>query len=637
MTERRYDEVYARSMADPQGFWAEAAAAIDWQRRWDAVLDDSGAPIYRWFRGGVMNTCHNCLDRHVAAGRGDQPALIWESPVTNAAATVTYAELLDQVSRFAGALQARGIGKGDRVLIYMPMILPTAVAMLACARLGAIHSVVFGGFAPHELVTRIDDAKPKAIVTASCGVEPGRIVEYVPMVNEALAGARHKVDFVVCYQRRNQVTAELTPGRDVDWDEAMAGAEPAACVPVEATDPLYIIYTSGTTGQPKGIVRDNGGHAVVLKWSMKAIYDVDPGEVFWAASDVGWVVGHSYIVYGPLLHGATGIMFEGKPVGTPDPGVYWRIISQYGVKKMFTAPTAFRAIRQQDPKGDFVRKYDLSRFKILFLAGERADPDTIKWAEQQLKVPVIDHWWQTESGWPMAANCMGLGPFPVKYGSPTKAVPGFDLQVLGEDHQPKPPGELGDVVAKLPLPPGCAPTLWQAAQRYQDAYLSQHPGYYHTADAGYLDEDGYIYIMARTDDIINVAGHRLSTGAMEEVLASHPDVAETAVIGVADQLKGELPLGLVVLKAGVDRPEADIRAELVALVRKQIGPVAAFRSVGIIKRLPKTRSGKVLRGTMKAIADQQSWRMPATIDDPAILDEITVALEDLGYASKRPS
>ena len=637
MTARRYDEVYARSLADPEGFWAEAAEAIDWDRRWDKVLDDGDAPIYRWFRGGRLNTCHNCVDRHVAAGRGEQPALIWESPVTDQAATLTYNDLLDQVSRFAGVLKARGVGKGDRVLIYMPMIPQTAVAMLACARLGAIHSVVFGGFAPHELVTRIDDAKPKAIVTASCGVEPGRVVEYVPMVKEAIADATHKIDVMICYQRTGQIIAELESGRDLDWEAAMATAEPADCVPVEATDPLYIIYTSGTTGQPKGIVRDNGGHAVALKWSMKAVYDVDPGEVFWAASDVGWVVGHSYVVYAPLLHGATGIMFEGKPVGTPDPGTYWRIISQYGVQKMFTAPTAFRAIRQQDPTGEFIRKYDLSTFKILFLAGERADPETIKWAEQQLKVPVIDHWWQTESGWPMAANCMGLDPFPVKYGSPTKPVPGFDLQVLGENGEPRAPGELGDVVAKLPLPPSCAPTLWNAAQRYHDAYLSQHPGYYHTADAGYIDAEGYVYIMARTDDIINVAGHRLSTGAMEEVLAMHPDVAESAVIGVADQLKGELPLGLVVLKSGVERPEADIRSELVALVRKQIGPVAAFRSVGVIKRLPKTRSGKVLRGTMKAIADRQGWKMPATIDDPAILDEITVALEDLGYASKRAS
>ena len=637
MSGRRYDDVYARSLSDREGFWAEAAEAIDWDKRWDKVLDDSGAPIYRWFAGGMLNTCHNCVDRHVAAGRGNQTALIWDSPVTDSAASLTYSELLDQVSRFAGALQARGIGKGDRVLIYMPMILQTAVAMLACARLGAIHSVVFGGFAPHELVTRIDDAEPKAIITASCGVEPGRIVEYVPMVNEALDGARHKVDFVVVYQRTGQLTADLDPDRDVDWETAMANAEPAACVSVAATDPLYIIYTSGTTGQPKGIVRDNGGHAVVLKWSMKAIYDVDPGEVFWAASDVGWVVGHSYIVYAPLLHGATAIMFEGKPVGTPDPGTYWRMIEQYGVKKLFTAPTAFRAIKQQDPTGDFVKKYDLSKFEILFLAGERADPDTIQWAEQQLQVPVIDHWWQTESGWPMAANCMGLGPFPVKHGSPTKPVPGFDMQILDEGHQPVPAGDLGDVVAKLPLPPGCAPTLWNAEARYKDAYLSQHPGYYHTADAGYMDEDGYLYIMSRTDDIINVAGHRLSTGAMEEVLATHPDVAEAAVIGVADQLKGELPLGLVVLSAGVDRPAPDIEAELVALVRKQIGPVAAFRSVGIVKRLPKTRSGKVLRGTMKSIADRKDWKMPATIDDPVILDEITVALEDLGYASKRAS
>jgi propionyl-CoA synthetase len=635
MPSRRYDEVYARSLADPEGFWAEAAAAIDWDRRWDKVLDAGAQPTARWFVGGSLNTCHNCLDRHVAAGHGARTALIWDSPMTGQIRSFGYAELLDLVARFAGVLAAKGVGRGDRVLIYMPMVPQTAVAMLACARLGAIHSVVFGGFAPHELVTRIDDAKPKAIVTASCGVEPGRIVEYVPMVNEALAAARHKVETVVIYQRPDLPRAEPTPGRDLDWDAAMAAAKPAACVPVAATDPLYIIYTSGTTGQPKGIVRDNGGHAVALHWSMKNIYDVDPGEIFWAASDVGWVVGHSYIVYGPLLNGGTGIMFEGKPVGTPDPGTYWRMIAQHGVKKLFTAPTAFRAIRQQDPDGAFVRKHDLSTFEILFLAGERADPDTIQWAERQLKVPVIDHWWQTESGWPMAANCMGLGAFPVKYGSPTKPVPGFDIRVLAPDHTEQPAGELGDIAVKLPLPPGCAPTLWNADQRYRDSYLAQHPGYYHTADAGYREADGYLYVMARTDDIINVAGHRLSTGAMEEVLASHPDVAEAAVIGVADQLKGELPLGFVVLSAGVGRPHEEICRELVALVRRQIGPVAAFRSVAVVKRLPKTRSGKVLRGTMKRIADNESWRMPATIDDPVILDEITVALEDLGYGSRR--
>ncbi len=628
----RYDEVYRRSIENPEDFWAEAASDISWYRKWDRVLDDSRAPFYRWFAGGELNTCYNCLDRHVEAGRGDQAALIYDSPVTGVIEKFTYAGLLDEVARFAGALAGLGVAKGDRVLIYMPMIPQAAIAMLACARIGAIHSVVFGGFAPHELATRIDDATPKAIVTASCGIGPGRVIEYLPLVLDAIEQSAHKPESIVLYQRRNVREAVLSDPRCHDWEALTANADAAACVPVAATDPLYILYTSGTTGQPKGVVRDNGGHAVALKWSMKNIYGIDPGEVFWAASDVGWVVGHSYIVYGPLLHGCTTIMYEGKPVGTPDAGAFWRVISEHGAVALFTAPTAFRAIRQQDHEGKLIGQYDLSKFRTLFLAGERADPETIKWAEQQLKVPVIDHWWQTESGWPIAANCVGLGMFPVKYGSPTKAVPGYDIQVLDEGGNPLPAGEMGTIALKLPLPPGCLLTLWQADERFKSAYLDAFPGYYNTSDAGYIDEDGYVYIMSRTDDIINVAGHRLSTGAMEEVLAEHPDVAECAVIGVADELKGQLPVGFVVLKAGVDKDHGTVVSELVSLVRERIGPVAAFKMAVVVKRLPKTRSGKVLRGTMRAIADDRPWKMPATIDDPAILDEITEALKTLGLA-----
>ncbi len=626
-----YDAVYAKSMEDPLGFWAEAAADIDWIRPWDKVLDDSNPPFYRWFAGAELNTCYNCLDRHVEAGRGAQPALIYDSPVTDTVRVFSYEELRDKVARFAGVLRAQGVTKGDRVLIYMPMVPQAAVAMLACARIGAVHSVVFGGFAPKELATRIEDAKPVAIVTASCGIEPGRVVEYMPLLNEALEISKHKTDKVVVLQRSRVHTAELVTGRDVDWKAAMDTAEPAECVPVAATDPLYILYTSGTTGEPKGVVRDNGGHAVALKWSMSNVYGVAPGEVWWTASDVGWVVGHSYIVYAPLLHGCTSVLFEGKPVGTPDAGTFWRVISQHKVKKFFTAPTAFRAIKQQDPGGDFIRQYDLSNFEVLFLAGERADPDTIKWAETQLKVPVIDHWWQTETGWPIAANCVGLGRFPVKYGSPTKSVPGYDVRVVDEQCSEAARGEMGAIVIRLPMPPGCLPTLWNADGRYRESYLEDYPGYYKTSDAGYIDEEDYVYIMSRTDDIINVAGHRLSTGGMEEVLASHPDVAECAVIGVADQLKGQVPLGLVVLSAGVERSEADIVGELVRLVREKIGPVAAFKQATVVKRLPKTRSGKVLRGTMSKIADSEPWKMPATIDDPAVLDEISDALTHLGY------
>jgi propionyl-CoA synthetase len=629
-----FDQVYAAWQEDPEGFWAEAAEAIDWERRWDSVLSDDGSPLKRWFAGGELNTCHNCLDRHVANGRGDTVALIYDSPITGSQAKFTYAELTDLTARFAGALAARGVGKGDRVIIYMPMVPETAIAMLACARLGAVHSVVFGGFAAHELATRIDDATPKAIVSASCGIEPGRVVEYKPLLDGAFEQAKHKPDFTVILQR-DAHPCELTPGRDVDWQDAMAEAEPHDCVTVKATDPLYVLYTSGTTGQPKGIVRDNGGHAVALKWTMKNIYDIDPDDVWWAASDVGWVVGHSYIVYAPLLHGCTAILFEGKPVGTPDAGVYWRVIAEHKVKCLFTAPTAFRAIKQQDPDGKLIREYDMSGFEILFLAGERSDPDTLTWAEDKLQVPVIDHWWQTETGWPICANPAGIELLPIKHGSPTRAMPGWDMRVIGPDQQEMKPGEIGALCAKLPLPPGAAPTLWNAPERYRKAYLEDHPGYYHTADAGYIDEDGYLYVMARTDDIINVAGHRLSTGAMEEVLALHPDVAEAAVIGVHDDMKGQLPFGFLVLNAGVNRPGEEIIAEVVKMVRDQIGPVAAFRHAVVVDRLPKTRSGKVLRGTMRSIADNEDYKTPATIDDPAILEEITAALNGVGYAQKK--
>jgi len=628
-----YAETHARSLRDPEGFWGEVAEGIHWDRRWSRVLDASRAPFYRWFAGGRLNTCFNALDRHVEAGRGAQPALIYDSPMTAQVRSFTFAQLKDVVARFAGVLKAHGVAKGDRVVLYMPMVPEAAIAMLACARIGAIHSVVFGGFAARELATRLDDAKPKLIVAASCGLEPGRIVPYKPLLDEAIGLASAKPERCVIVQRP-QSRAELQPGRDLDWEEAMAGARPASCVPVEATDPLYILYTSGTTGQPKGVVRDTGGHAVALTWSMKAVYGVDAGEVFWAASDVGWVVGHSYIVYAPLLRGCTTVLYEGKPVGTPDAGAFWRVIAQHKVAALFTAPTAFRAIKREDPQGAEIGKYDLSRFRTLFLAGERSDPDTLRWAEEKLKVPVIDHWWQTETGWAIAANCMGIEPLPVKHGSPTKAVPGWDVRVLDAEGKPAAPGAIGALVCKLPLPPGTLPTLWNADERYRKSYLDRFPGFYETADAGMIDEDGYIYVMARTDDIINVAGHRLSTGAMEEVLASHPDVAECAVIGVADPIKGQVPLGFLVLKAGVKRPPAEIEAEAVRLVREKIGPVAAFKTATVVKRLPKTRSGKILRGTMQKIADSEVWRMPATIDDPAILDEIRASLERVGYARK---
>jgi propionyl-CoA synthetase len=625
-----FREVHARSLLDPSGFWAEAAEAIDWTRTWDKVLDDRNAPFYRWFAGGELNTCYNAVDRHVAQGHGDRAAIIYDSPVTDTKARISYAELLDRVSRFAGVLAAQGVNKGDRVIIYMPMVPEAAIAMLACARLGAIHSVVFGGFAPNELATRIDDAKPKVIVSASCGIEVARVIPYKPLLDKAIEIANHKPAHTVILQRP-MADASMIAGRDIDWREAMETAQAHDCVPVAATDPLYILYTSGTTGQPKGIVRDNGGHAVALKWTMKNIYDVDPGEVYWAASDVGWVVGHSYIVYAPLLHGCTTVVYEGKPVGTPDPGAFWRVISEHKASVMFTAPTAFRAIRQQDPEGEYIGKYDLSHFRTLFLAGERCDPDTLHWAEKKLGVPVIDHWWQTETGWAIAANCMGIEQLPVKAGSPTCAVPGWDLKVLDTEGAEVPAGKIGSITAKLPMPPGCFPTLWNAEERFVESYLSEYPGYYLTGDAGMIDEEGYVFVMARTDDIINVAGHRLSTGAMEEVLASHSDVAECAVIGVADQLKGQLPVGFLVLKAGAEHGDAAIVDEVVALVREQIGPVAAFKKAVVVKRLPKTRSGKILRGTMRKIADGEEAKTPATIDDPAILGEISEALTTIGY------
>jgi propionyl-CoA synthetase len=631
-----FEEAYARSINDPEGFWADAAEGITWTKKWDKVLDDSKAPFYRWFAGGELNTCYNCLDRHVEAGRGDQAALIYDSPVTGGTQkTYTYAELTDEVARVAGALKAEGVEKGDRVVIYMPMVPEAAIAMLACARLGAIHSVVFGGFASNELAVRIDDAKPKLVMSATCGIEVNRVLDYIPLLDKAIALAKHKPDACMILARPES-EGTITNVKHVDWASASAGAAPAACVPVESSHPLYILYTSGTTGQPKGVVRDNGGHAVALKWSMKNIYDIDPGDVFWAASDVGWVVGHSYIVYAPLMQGATTVLYEGKPVGTPDAAAFWRVIADHKVKALFTAPTAFRAIKKEDPKGELLKNYDISTFKYLYLAGERTDPDTLKWAEDMLKVPVVDHWWQTETGWPIASNCMGLHVYPVKPGSPTKPVPGWNVQVLHEEtHEPVPTGQIGAICVKLPMPPSSLLTLWNADQRYIDAYLEEYPGYYKTADAGMFDEDGYISIMARTDDIINVAGHRLSTGGMEEVLSSHPDVAECAVIGVEDQMKGQLPLGFLVLKSGVTKEADEVVAEIVALVRQQIGPVAAFKQATVVQRLPKTRSGKILRGTMQAIADNKEWKMPATIDDPAILDEITEALEGVGYGTAR--
>ena len=627
----RYDEVYAQWRSDPEGFWAAAAESVHWYRRWDTILDSSNEPFYRWFVGGEINTCYNCVDRHVEQGRGDRTALIHDSPVTGTKRVFTYAGLRDEIARFAGVLRRHGIEKGDRVIVYMSMVPEAVVAMLACARIGAVHSVVFGGFAANELATRIDDAKPKMIVATSCGIEPGRIVEYKPMVDEAIRIARHEPDTCLVLQRE-QHAAELVPGRDVDWKDAMAEAEPVDCVPVKATDPLYILYTSGTTGVPKGVVRDNGGHLVALAWSMPNVYGVEPGEVYWAASDLGWAVGHSYIVYAPLAHGCASILFEGKPVGTPDAGVFWRVIAEHGCSVLFTAPTAFRAIKRDDPDGKLIRKYDLGGFRTLFLAGERSDPDTLEWAESRLGVPVVDHWWQTETGWTIGGNYAGLGLLPVKHGSASKPAPGYDVRIVDDNAREVAAGETGAIVIRLPLPPGSLPTLWNNDEGYLSSYLADFPGYYKTGDAGYKDEDGYLYIMSRTDDIINVAGHRLSTGGMEEVLASHRDVAECAVIGVHDRLKGQVPIGLLVLKAGVNRPREEIVVETVRLVRDRIGPVASFKQAAVVERLPKTRSGKILRGTMRRIADGEDYGTPATIDDPAILGEIEEALRGMGYA-----
>jgi len=610
--------------------WQQAAENIFWYEAPGTVLDDSNPPFYRWFPDGVTNACYNALDLHVEQGRGEQLALIYDSPVTNTKRRYTYVQLLDEVSRFAGVLAARGVSKGDRVIVYMPMVPEALIAMLACARLGAVHSVVFGGFASNELAVRIDDAAPKVIVSATCGVEPSRVVAYKPLLDAAIDLAQHKPDACVILHRPMQ-DATLVEGRDLDWEAAMAAAQPVGCVPVKANDPLYILYTSGTTGQPKGVVRDTGGSIVALKWSMKNVYNVEPGDVYWAASDVGWVVGHSYIVYGPLFAGNTTVIYEGKPVGTPDPGAFWRVIAEHDVKVMFTAPTAFRAIKKEDPNGEYLAKYDLSGLQSLFLAGERCDPHTLEWAQEKLQVPVIDHWWQTETGWPICSNCLGIELLPIVPGSPARAVPGYDVRALDEEGNPVAAGDIGALAIKNPLPPGTFTTLWNAEERFVDSYFTRFPGYYETGDAGYIDDNGYVFVMARTDDVINVAGHRLSTGAMEEVLSDHDDVAECAVIGVADPMKGQLPLGLLVLNAGVSRPSDEIVAEAIKQMRDRIGPVAAFKLCAVVERLPKTRSGKILRGTMRNIADGESWKMPATIDDPVILDEIAGALQDMGY------
>ena len=627
----KYMEIHRRSIENPTEFWGEAAEGIDWESRWDKVLDDSNAPLYRWFPGGRLNTCYNALDRHVASGRGEQAAIIYDSPVTGSQRTISYGELRDQVALFAGALADNGVRQGDRVIIYMPMIPEAVVAVLACARIGAVHSVVFGGFAPNELATRIDDATPTAIVSASCGIEPTRLVEYKPLLDQALELSKHKPKHCIIFQRP-QLEAPLSPPRDVDWNDAVSSASPQDCVAVEATDPLYLLYTSGTTGQPKGIVRDNGGHAVALHWTMKNIYGVEPGDVYWAASDIGWVVGHSYIIYGPLLHGNTTILYEGKPVGTPDAGAFWRVASEHKVSTLFTAPTAFRAIRQQDPNGDFIPKYDLSALRALFLAGERCDPDTLHWAENKLGIPVIDHWWQTETGWSIAANCLGVELLPVKAGSVGPAAPGWEVRALDEGGRDVAPGDVGAIACKLPLPPGTLPGLWNAEARFRKSYLETFPGYYETGDAGFIDEDGYIFVMSRTDDVINVAGHRLSTGAIEEVLAAHDDVAECAVIGAADPMKGQLPVGFLVLKAGAERSPEEVVADVIQMVRAQVGPVAVFKKAVVVKRLPKTRSGKVLRATMRKIADSEEYKVPATIEDPQVLNEVESALQTLGYA-----
>lgn len=630
----KYEEAFREALESPETFWGRAAEAIAWDKRWDLVLDRSNPPFYRWFRGGILNTCYNAVDLHVDQGRGAQSAIIYDSPVTGTVQRITYSELKDRVSKIAGFLRELGVAKGDTVLIYMPMIPEAVMSMLACARLGAIHSVVFGGFAPRELAVRIDDAKPRVILSASCGIEVQRVIPYKPLLDEAIEIAQHVPEKCVIFARP-QATAELKPSRDLDWVELEANARPADCVPVAATDPLYILYTSGTTGKPKGVVRDNGGHCVALKWTMKHIYNIGPGEVYWAASDVGWVVGHSYIVYGPLFMGATTVLYEGKPVGTPDPGAFWRVISEHGVKALFTAPTAIRAIKREDPHGEYLKKYDISRFDTLFLAGERLDPDTYYWAANLLKKPVIDHWWQTETAWAIAGNFRGLEEFPVKAGSASKPMPGMNVKILdpntGEELGPN---QQGVIVIKLPLPPACLPTLWNDDQRFLESYMNPFPGYYLTGDGGHIDEDGYVWVMGRIDDVINVAGHRLSTGGMEEVLAKHPDVAECAVVGVEDGLKGQVPIGFCVLKAGVTRKHDEIIAEVIQMVRNEVGPIASFKSATVVNRLPKTRSGKVLRSTMRKIADGESYTVPSTIDDPAVLDEIAVAVKAIGYGKK---
>jgi propionyl-CoA synthetase len=622
--------MYRKSLDDPEEFWGTAAAEIDWAKPWDTVVDASASPAARWFVGGELNTCYNALDRHVDGARAEQAALIYDSATTGEVHTYTYRDLRDQVALFAGVLSKHGVSRGDRVIIYMPMIPQAVIAMLACARIGAVHSVVFGGFASKELAIRIDDCQANVVVTASCGIEVDRIIEYKPLLDAALEMTETQPEHCIVFQRP-MVTADLQRGRDYDWEQEMAIATPHDCVQVLATDPLYILYTSGTTGQPKGIIRDNGGHAVALKWTMRSVYDVRPGEVYWAASDVGWVVGHSYIVYGPLLHGATTVLYEGKPVGTPDAGAFWRVIEQHGVASMFTAPTAIRAIRQQDPDGALIQSYDLSQFRSLFLAGERCDPDTLAWAERQLGVPVIDHWWQTETGWAVAASCLGIDEPIIVPGSPGRPAPGWDLVALGPDGLELPPGDVGALCARLPMPPSALPNLWNAEERFVETYLSKYPGFYETSDAGFIDDNGYVHVMARTDDIINVAGHRLSTGALEEVLTSHPDVAECAVVGVADQLKGQLPVGFLVLKVGAAGSDDEVVSDVVASVRTTIGPVASFKSAVVVGRLPKTRSGKILRGTIARIADDEPWTMPATVDDPVIFEEITSALSAIGY------
>ena len=629
-----FEKAYTESIEDPENFWLSAAQEIDWFKTPTKTLDVGKSPHGHWFVDGVLNTCFNALDRHINAGRGEDTALIYDSPVTSSLKKFSFTELRDQVALCAGALNSLGVVKGDRVIIYMPMIPETVIAMLACARIGAIHGVVFGGFASAELAVRIDDARPKAIISASCGIEVNKIIPYMPLLNDAIDIAKHKPSNVIVVQRP-ELQSTLTKDRDLNWNDVLEAATPAECVALRSIDPLYILYTSGTTGLPKGVVRDNGGHAVALNYSMKAIYNVEAGDVYWAASDVGWVVGHSYIVYGPLLKGCTTVLYEGKPVGTPDAGAFWRVISDHKVKSFFTAPTAFRAIKKEDPDASFIKKYDLSHFELLFLAGERTDPDTLKWAQEKLQRPVIDHWWQTETGWSIAANCAGYGLRPIKPGSPTLPAPGWHIDILDEKCQPMPNGQVGALCGKLPMPPGSMLSLWEAPERFVESYFAEYPGYYKTADAGYLDDEGYVFVMSRTDDIINVAGHRLSTGGMEEVLSCHSDVAECAVIGVSDSLKGQVPVGLLVLKLGVDRDHSEIINECIQLVRKKIGAVASFKIATIVPSLPKTRSGKILRGTMQKIADNEDFRIPATIEDTAVLEKIDLAFQRIGLSNSR--